>query len=294
MSQQFKNDHLSFSRISRYEQCPLSFKFHYIDKLLAESGVPLLFGKAIHSVFEHLVREHMEEERTGFLSESRASGLWQQAFSQEQLVGGDLFHEGMEIIKNFIRKEGIVNHQDILAVEKEFDFVCSDYHCTGFIDRVDCIDDETIEIRDYKTNRIIFTRNDVDTSLQMSIYQIAAKKIWPWAKKIKLTFDMLRHGIQISTERDQSQLDDAIKYIETVGQQTEQAKDYPPKLNTNCIYCDHSSRCPAYQDALEGKQDFVCQDSGDIEAVCREREELAKLVKILSSRKIELEKIIKG
>ena len=40
----FKNQHLSYSRLSRFEQCPLSFKLHYIDKKQAEPGVPLLQG----------------------------------------------------------------------------------------------------------------------------------------------------------------------------------------------------------------------------------------------------------
>ena len=64
----FKNQHLSYSRLSRFEQCPLSFKLHYIDKKQAEPGVPLRFGKAVHAVLENLVREHMEEEREGPLS----------------------------------------------------------------------------------------------------------------------------------------------------------------------------------------------------------------------------------
>ena len=71
----FKNQHLSYSRLSRFEQCPLSFKLHYIDKKQADPGVPLRFGKAVHAVLENLVREHMEEEREGPLSEDRAATL---------------------------------------------------------------------------------------------------------------------------------------------------------------------------------------------------------------------------
>ena len=32
----FTNTHLSFSRLQRFEQCPLSFKLHYIDQRKAE------------------------------------------------------------------------------------------------------------------------------------------------------------------------------------------------------------------------------------------------------------------
>jgi hypothetical protein len=28
----YKNEHLSFSRLTRFETCPLSYKLHYIDK----------------------------------------------------------------------------------------------------------------------------------------------------------------------------------------------------------------------------------------------------------------------
>ncbi len=46
----FKNNHLSYSRLSRFEQCPLSFKLHYIDGQSAEPGIALKFGKAVHAV----------------------------------------------------------------------------------------------------------------------------------------------------------------------------------------------------------------------------------------------------
>ena len=83
----FKNQHLSYSRLSRFEQCPLSFKLHYIDKRQAEPGVPLRFGKAVHAVLETLLREHMEQEREGALSEERAVTLWQEAWAAGELRG---------------------------------------------------------------------------------------------------------------------------------------------------------------------------------------------------------------
>ena len=80
----FRNEHLSYSRLTRFEQCPLSFKLHYVSKHEAEPGLPLRFGKAIHAVFEALVREHMSDERTGPLSEDRAAELWQKAWAAEE------------------------------------------------------------------------------------------------------------------------------------------------------------------------------------------------------------------
>ena len=291
---QFKNDHLSFSRLTRYESCPLSYRLHYIDKHQPEPGIALRFGKVIHAVLERLVREAVDDERSGPLSEDRALTVFRDAWTADGLTGIELFQEGIEILQRFVREQGVIEHRDVLAVEKEFRLPVGPFTVLGFIDRVDCVDDETVEVIDYKTNRQLFTRDEIDTSLQMSLYHVAARKLWPWAKKVKLTFWMLRHGVRQETTRTEEQLADALAYVETLGRQTETATEYPARLNTNCSYCDHRKQCPAYADALKGKREFIVEDLADLEGVAREREEVARLAKALYARKDELEDILKA
>ncbi len=293
-AQPFVNKHLSFSRLSRFETCPLSFRFHYIDKRRAEPGPPLKFGKLVHAVLEVLVREHMEDERTGPLSEERALELFRQGWAKEGLTGMELFEEGLEILGAFVRDQGDLDHRDVLAIEKEFHLQVGRFTVLGFIDRVDWVDDETVEVIDYKTNRVLFTREEVDHSLQMSLYDLAARQIWPWVKNVRLTFHMLRHGVRMRTERTPEQLAAARAYVETLGAMTEEATDFPARLNSNCVWCDHKQHCPAYADALKGKRDVVCEDTADLEAVAREREEVARLAKVLYARKKELEDVLKA
>ena len=290
----FKNQHLSYSRLSRFEQCPLSFKLHYIDKKQADPGVPLRFGKAVHAVLENLVREHMEEEREGPLSEDRAVTLWQEAWAAGELSGIEVFEEGLTILRSYVRRQGHLDHQDVLAIEKRFELSVGPFTVLGFIDRVDRVDDETVEVIDYKTNRMLFTREEVDTSLQMSLYHLAARQLWPWAKKVRLTFDMLRHDIRMTTERDEDQLAAARAYVETMGRMTEEAREFPARLNSNCVYCDHRQNCPTYAAALRGERTVVCEDFDDLELVAQEREEVARLAKVLYARKRELEGVLKS
>ncbi|MBN2717902.1 MAG: PD-(D/E)XK nuclease family protein [Deltaproteobacteria bacterium] len=289
----FKNKHLSYSRLSRFEQCPLSFKLHYIEKKLAEPNDSLRFGKAVHATLEVLVQEQMEQERTGILSEERAMELWRQSFVAEGMSGMELFQEGVTILKNFIREQGVIDHQDVLAIEQEFHLPVGPFTVLGYIDRVDRVDDETVEVIDYKTNRMLFTRDEVDASLQMSLYHLAAQMLWPWAKKVRLTFNMLRHNISMVTERNQEQLEAAKSYVMSMGQQTESATEFPARLNSNCIYCDHRNDCPVYAEALKGKRTFICDDMMKLNDVAREREEVAKLAKVLYARKQELEDVLK-
>ena len=290
----FKNQHLSYSRLSRFETCPLSYRLHYIEKQQAEPGLPLRFGKTIHAVLERLIKEVVDDERTGTLSEERAIELYREAWGAERLTGMDVFAEGLAILRRFIAEQGVVDHRDVLAVEKEFRLPVGPFEVLGFIDRVDWIDDETVEVIDYKTNHQLFTRDEVDTSLQMSLYEVAVRRLWPWAKKVKLTFWMLRHGVRQVTTRTEEQLADALAYVETLGRQTETATAYPARLNTNCSYCDHRKQCPAYADALKGKREFIVEDLADLEGVAREREEVARLAKALYARKEELEDILKA
>jgi len=290
----FKNQHLSYSRLSRFETCPLSYRLHYIEKKQAEPGLPLRFGKTIHAVLERLIKEVVDDERTGPLSEERAIELYREAWGAERLTGMDVFAEGLAILRRFIAEQGVVDHRDVLAIEKEFRLPVGPFEVLGFIDRVDWIDDETVEVIDYKTNHQLFTRDEVDTSLQMSLYEVAVRRLWPWAKKVKLTFWMLRHGVRQVTTRTEEQLADALAYIETLGRQTETATAYPARLNTNCSYCDHRKQCPAYADALKGKREFIVEDLADLEGVAREREEVARLAKALYARKEELEDILKA
>ena len=290
----FKNQHLSYSRLSRFETCPLSYRLHYIEKKQAEPGLPLRFGKTIHAVLERLIKEVVDDERTGTLSEERAIELYREAWGAERLTGMDVFAEGLAILRRFIAEQGVVDHRDVLAIEKEFRLPVGPFEVLGFIDRVDWIDDETVEVIDYKTNHQLFTRDEVDTSLQMSLYEVAVRRLWPWAKKVKLTFWMLRHGVRQETTRTEEQLADALAYVETLGRQTETATEYPARLNTNCSYCDHRKQCPAYADALKGKREFIVEDLADLEGVAREREEVARLAKALYARKEELEDILKA
>jgi hypothetical protein len=79
-----------------------------------------------------------------------------------------------------------------------------------------------------------------------------------------------------------------------LGEQTESAKEYPPTLNANCGYCDHRTNCPAYAAALAGERMPELADASDLEAVGREREQVAKLAKLLYGRKDELDDVLKA
>jgi putative RecB family exonuclease len=290
----FTNTHLSYSRLSRFEQCPLSFKLQYIDKRAAEPGMPLRFGKVVHATLERLLAEAVDQEQTGPLDEDHALDLFARAWADDRITGSQEFGEGVAMVRAFVRAQGVVDHRDVLGIEREFRLPVGRFTVLGFIDRVNRVDDETIEVVDYKTNRQLFTRDEVEQSLQMSLYEIAVRRLWPWAKHVRLTFDMLRHGVRQTTTRTPEQLEAALRYVETLGRMTEEATDFPARVGGGCVHCDHRAHCPAYGEALKGKRIVLGADPSELESVAREREEVAHLAKILYARKSELETVLRA
>jgi len=291
----FTNSHLSFSRISRFEQCPLSFKLSYIDRLPVSQPLPepLRFGKVVHAALEQFYRDLIEQKHDGPLPEARLLFGFGEAWKREGLQGLNLFTEGALMLGDYARRQHHVVAANVLAVEQEFLLQAGPFTVLGYIDRVDRLDDETIEVIDYKTNRQLFSREEVDGSLQLALYEIAARRIWPWAKRVKLTFEMLRHGLQQHTSRTPEQLEATLRYVEAMGRATEEAESFPARLGAHCATCDQRANCPAYADALRGKRSTIAADPHELEAVAREREEVARLSKILFARKNELDDVLR-
>lgn len=285
-----RNAHLSYSRISRFAQCPLAYRFHYVDRRKSTPGPALGFGTLVHAVLEDLVREHMEDERQGPLCLDRAKALYAAHFARGTLTEPGTFEEGWSLVRRFVREEGVLDHRDLLAVEQEFRLPVGRFTVLGFIDRVDLAGDRTARILDYKTNRLLFTEEELHTSLQMSLYELAVRQLWPWVEHVEMAFVMLRHGVRQETRRTPEQLDAALAYIEAMGERMEVATDFPPRLNPNCGYCDHRAHCPTYQEVLEGSLPAAREMSEDPGLTAAHWHEVSSAARILYGRKRELER----
>lgn len=55
--------HISVSKIEKFLQCPLSFKYRYVDKIPEPSAGVLLSGKVVHEVLEHALRAYAKTDK---------------------------------------------------------------------------------------------------------------------------------------------------------------------------------------------------------------------------------------
>ena len=292
-----RGKYLSVSRMKLYENCPLAFKMRYVTKVpQGPSSEPAEFGKLVHEALENVYNWVLNEEFSGKIPDEVILDSYRKAFESPKVdvVSNALYTEGLELTRTYFRQHPEANHRDVLAVELEFRIRClGEYDAYGFIDRVDRVDHNTVEIIDYKTNRMLFSRDELDSDLQMSVYGLAVKSKWPWVKNVRYRFDMIRHAMSLYTSREDDELDETVDYIVSLGRRLDALKKYPAKVNPLCNWCDYRDKCKPFKQALEGDGLSMLVATDDIERIADERNRAAAIEKIAKGRKYEMDDILK-
>lgn len=293
---EFKNEHLSVSRLKLYEQCPRAFFYRYAGREhgTAQKHVAGEVGVVLHAALEAVYVWILAEEYAGPFPEEQLVAAYKTAWRESGLVDVATYQEGLQMLRAYARGRAVVDHFDILAAEQEFNVACEGFTLNGYIDLTEKIDDTRVRIVDYKSNRRLFTKDELANDLQFSIYGLAARTLYPWATSIEFEFRMLRFDTVQRTTRAASQIDDTAGYVAALGRRTETDKEWAPKLNENCAYCEHRERCDKYAEALkDGRATVMRADDENLADVVREREHVANIAKAAYARKEELDKAIR-
>lgn len=292
------NDYVSVSRLKAFEQCPQKFWFGYVAHYPRGENEAADFGKFCHAVLEEVYKWIVATEFEGIVPEEQVTATFRRVWEAGALRGPELYAEGLRIIRAHFDRFPTASHWDILGIEFPFEIEIGGRMVKGYIDRLDKIDHETIEVIDYKSNRQMFEREELEIDIQVSTYDIAVRQLFPWVKKVKFRFDMLRHGKDQFTERTEEEREIAAGYIASTANQTEvEARPWPAKLGFLCNYCDHRERCDDYRAALAdgpGHDDRVDVSVENLILVSRERERLHNMNKVIEGRVKELDKTLKA
>ena len=139
----------------------------------------------------------------------------------------------------------------------------------GFIDRVDKLDSGGLNIVDYKTDKRLFTKDDLTKNLQLTLYQLAAEQSW-YLPVERLTLYHLRSNTPCSCgPRSEAQLEEAKKLVLAVAEGITTEK-FPAIEGERCP-CDFPEHCPYYrqQTVLEPQEPDILGGMAVDEAVER-------------------------
>jgi RecB family exonuclease len=305
------NEHWSFSRLDTYARCPLSYKARYLDPQIfgADVWVPLanpispaLLGTLCHRTLELAGTTLLTARHKGrlFRHQKLVLDSLTQAFQEHPEASGMLLEEAQAILVGYL-KSGDFYADQILGLEWPFELVIEepdgDIPIVGFIDRLEVTPEGVVRIKDYKTNRMLYTKDELRHSLQASLYEIAVRESEALAvtpdTPVDFEFVLLRHGIAQRTTRSASDLDLALHKVVTLVRRCEKSTRFEPHLNKYCAYCDHKTRCPLWREVAQRGLPQVQVDPGDLSAIAVEYDRLSSAAKILYGRKEELADLMK-
>jgi DNA helicase-2/ATP-dependent DNA helicase PcrA len=241
---------LSYTSIHTYEQCPLQYKYRYLDRLEWEAKPALSFGESLHEALEwfYSAKTPHPPELPSLLA--KLAEVWVgDGYEGEEEEQRYLEH-AREVLTTFYHANAAKFRMPV-AVEQRFELDLEDFVLTGKIDRMDRHADGTYEILDYKTNRKLPPRNRLASDLQLPIYQYAASSIWGVTPG-KLTLYYLLPNQRFSTRPwGDERLAGMLERLRGVARSIRTGA-FDPIPNVLCPWCDFKNLCPVAPGAEMG------------------------------------------
>ena len=232
---------LSYSSISTYQNCPLAYKFRYIDRLPTKRTRYLSFGSSLHAILAYFyeaasVKPPSLDRLLEYLPQ-----VWESEGYSDSSEEQTYFEQAKKVLSQFYHTN-ISDLQIPVALEHKFAIELDCCTLTGIIDRVDRLPNGGYEVIDYKTSRKLPPKAKIHTDLQLSIYHLACQELWE-AEPIRLSLYYLMPNTKRSTKRSKSDIDKTKSLIAGVRKDIEDEK-YEPKENSLCPWCDFQDHCP--------------------------------------------------
>ena len=294
-----KLDYLSVSKIQSYEQCPACFYHEYISEETTHvdnANYYTKFGSIMHEVCEIIMRTYRD---TGIVLDP--VNILNDVWKRYDLTGLDTYEEIKGLLQTYFKANPVDKRGDTpVIIEKEWRGELGG--CTfGLMIDYAGIKKKNPKIgilRDYKTNRMPFTVADLQSSLQLRIYQIVLQRhLMPEVEKWIAGYDLFYYGWQQCKAFTEDDLKSAEDYVANVYHQITTDNVWEEKLNNYCGYRECRHTCPTYQKALKNGEvshiKYVNDANTDWAAIDHEREEMTALGKAAYNRKSELEAMLK-
>jgi putative RecB family exonuclease len=201
LSELRKREHLSASGISDYLECGMLFRFARIDRLPMEFVSDALeFGSVIHIVLAEYYQAKMIGDRLILkdIHESFKHHWHRVAEGREdiQYADGKDFNsyltEGVDLLTAWYTKLPDDTFK-VIGIEEAFSFDIPGIPvpCIGAIDLIEEDESGAIIITDFKTAGRAYSIDEVDSNMQMTVYQLAMKSNGFGGREILLKLDCL-------------------------------------------------------------------------------------------------------
>ena len=244
----------SHSRLNTYENCPLKYKFRYIDHIRKDTvGIEAFLGTCVHRTLQKLYEDLMHEKRNslGDLI-TYFNEIWSKNWNPNTLIVKKKYtkenykNSGERCLRDYYKRHTPFDESTTLALEERIDIDLGkgERRMIGYVDRTARAPDGTIEIHDYKTSGFLPDQKSINEDRQLALYQIAIQQKWPKIKKVKLVWHYLLFDAELSSTRTDAELDALKKNMILLIRNVEGARTFEPRESPLCDWCEYAPDCP--------------------------------------------------
>ena len=262
----------SVSQIQVYQQCPLKYRYRYIDKIPTPEFVETtdtLLWTLVHESLQNLynsINIFKTPTKEEFIAdyynlrtkkeEETAQNWWEILNHHSDLTIDDFKHRWEVYLSRYYDKHYPFKDIQVISTEKQISFQLEDgINFLGFIDRLDKQWD-TFIINDYKTNKNLPTEEKEQYIEQLTLYGLwIQQKYAKYFKNLKAKLHFLHFDIEDERDITQEKLDEIKNKYLNVIREIEQnkvqyamwsKKTFEANQTPLCAWCDFQSICPLF------------------------------------------------
>ncbi len=252
------NMKMSFSKITTYEQCPLKFKFQYINRFPTKTSPALLLGQTIHSSLEKFF-DFGPDKRSLKILKNLFRREWkitrnklreQGDFEMDQKTEIEHGKRGLLMLENFFESE--LNSEPEQREQFVEASLTDEIQFLGRIDRLDKVlhdGKEGFRVVDYKTGKLnerfldfiqLFTYAWLMNEQGYKIYSSS----FFYLESNKIVEKTLSEELFKQTR--EKLIERSLPVLKSLEED-----DFKPKKTALCPYCDYMRMCPLHQDEIQ-------------------------------------------
>ena len=286
---------MSATRLNTWVQCGWKYKCSYHSDLPRADSIFFKLGTAVHGALEYAGQLIKDSYGRPFTDDEVKDVMdkYLELAAAERIEDFDILKDGQAMV---IKKLGdFTIGRSILELENKFRIETYEgVPAIGAMDKIVEIDDTTVGIIDYKTNKWAASAKDLKSDMQLSFYDLAASVMYPKYKKIVLIMDYLRAKPVYSyrTVEDRKTFAQYVKGIYDNILETE-VEDLKPSLNQFCGWCDYKTHCQKYAQTMGASDvEYKPAELLGTEALIEEYDLIKNQKKIIENRERELKMVV--
>ena len=243
----------SFSRIKCLHQCPLRYRYRYLQGLKeAFRSIESYLGNAVHDVLEWLYAErHRGREPDESTMLSRLAADWTENFDDTVAIvriedSEEMYLKtGREMLIRFFQETFARDRSETVALEQRLSTRLSNAVVfTGYADRIGRTEQGRLFVIDYKTSKKEGDGSEFSEGLQAPLY--AACVLGDHGEEEALAgYHYLRHGTTRWQQVDGERAAQLLERFLDLANEAAAAGEFPARPGILCAWCGFNAQCPA-------------------------------------------------